>query len=111
MASFPGPKVHRRSRRKLSRGQVPPIPPVAVVVTSVGMVATLTFGVAVVVHGTPNLNVSGGLTLVSQVVISPTVIQQTYSDALVGKTYLLAPGDPSVSSFQGGVVAGASGTF
>jgi hypothetical protein len=111
MASYPGAKVHRRSRRKLGRGQALQIPPVTAIVTSATDVATITFATPVVVNGTIPMNVSGGLTLVSQTVVSPTVVTQTYSGALTTKTYNIPAATPQIASFQGGTFAGVSGTF
>lgn len=111
MASFPGAKVHRRSRRQLGRGQSIPTPPLTFVMTSSGDDAILTFSVPVVVRGAIDLHVSGGLNYVSQTVVSPTVIHQTYDAAVATKTWSVTAGDAGAASFQGGVLAAASGTF
>lgn len=111
MATFPSSKVHRVSRRKLGRGQHTQLAPVTVVVTDTGDVATLTFSNPIVVNGTIPMNVSGGLTLVSQVVVSPTVVTQTYSGALTTKTYSIPVGSPTITGTQGQSFAGVSGTF
>ena len=70
----------------------------------------ITFSVPVVVNGNLNLSLAG-VTLVSQVVTSPTVLTQTYSAAVVGKAWTITAGDPSIATFQGGSVAGSSGNF
>ncbi|MBV8069886.1 MAG: hypothetical protein JO270_08285 [Acidobacteriaceae bacterium] len=111
MASFPTPNVKRVNRRKLGRGQSIQHPAVGVTVTSSASTATLTFSQAVVVNGKPNLVVTGGPTFVSQAVVSPTQITQTYSAALATHNYTLAANDPAIASFQGGGNAAASGTF
>jgi hypothetical protein len=109
--SYPGPKVHRVNRRKLGRGQYPAGNSVTVVVTDTGTVATLTFARPVTVTGPINLNVAGGPTYVSQAIVSPTVVTQTYSAALTSHTYTINGNTPNVSTYQGGGVAGTSGTF
>lgn len=111
MASYPGAKVHRPSRRKLGRGQSIPRPGVDVEVDGSGTTVTLTFSVPVIVRGDIGLEVTGGPTFVSQVVTSPTVVTQTWSGAVDGLDYDLPAGDLNVSTAQGGVETGASGTF
>jgi hypothetical protein len=111
MASYPGPKVHRVNRRKLGRGQYPSSNAITVTVTDAGAVATLTFSRPVTVNGTIPLNVSGGLTFVSQAIVSPTVVTQTWSAALTGKTYSIPTATSQVTSYQGGALIGAAGTF
>jgi hypothetical protein len=110
MASFPSPKVHRSSRRKLGRGQHVQQP--AVVATPVATTDTvvITFSLPVIVNGNLNLNTSVG-TLVSQVITSPTVVTQVYSVSVAAATWSIAGGDPTVQTFQGGQLAPASGTF
>lgn len=111
MASYPGAKVHRRNRRKLGRGQSTPRQVVDTVVDGDSDTATITFDAPVVVRDNIDLHVSGGLTLVSQTIVSTQEVQQVYSGALAGKTWELDAGDPAISTFQGGQVAGNSGTF
>jgi hypothetical protein len=111
MAAYPGPKVHRSNRRKLGRGQFPSGNSVAVVVTDAGSVATLTFSKAVVVSGIIPMTVSGGRTFVSQTVVSPTVVTQTWSGALTTLTYVVPANTPNVGTSTGGVCSGAAGTF
>ena len=111
MASFPGAKVHRVKRTKLGKGQHVQLPPVTVTVTSATATATLTFSVPVVINGTIPLVVSGGVTLVSQTIVSSTVVQQLFSGPLATHTWSIAGGIPQVATFQGGGLAPASGTF
>lgn len=111
MATFPTAKKHRASRRKLGRGQHVQLPPATAVITSATDTATITFNVPVVVNGTIPMNVSGGLTLTSQTVVSPTVVTQLYSGALATKTYSIPANAPEIATMQGGGFAGASGTF
>lgn len=109
--AYPGSKVHRVSRRKLGRGQYPTSNGVTVVVTDTGSTATLTFARPVVVTGNIPMTVSGGTTLTSQTIVSPTVVTQVYSSALTTKTYNLPSGAANVATYQGGQVIGAAGTF
>jgi len=109
--AFPNAKKHRPSRRKLGKGQTRMVPPVTVTVTDSTTTVTLTFSVPVIVTGNIPLHVSGGLTLVTQVITSPTVVTQTYSASVSAKTWSINANDPSISTFQGGGVAPASGTF
>src|ERR1700690_4049493 len=110
MATYPGPKVHRVSRRKLGRGQYPQTTAVTVTVTDTGSTATITFSQPVVVSGTIALNVSGGLTLTSQTVVSNTVVTQVYSGTLATKTWSIASNTANVRGVTGGGLAAASGT-
>lgn len=111
MASFPGPKVHRSSRRQLGRGQSVQVPAAAVVVTDSTITVTFTFNQPVVVSGTIPLVQDSGETLVSQTIVSPTVVHQVYTGTLAGAHWSLAANPATVRTFQGGGVAAASGTF
>lgn len=111
MATYPTSKVHRPNRRKLGKGQYPPISPVSCTITATGSVATLTFPVPVVVSGTIPLTVAGGPTFVSQAIVSPYVVTQTFSAALTTHTYSLPANAANVRSQQGGVTVGETGTF
>ena len=110
MASFPGSKVHRPSRRKLGRGQHLQLPLATFVMTSSTNTAILTFSVPVVVSGQVDLHVSGGLGFVSQVQLSPQVLHVLYDGAVGGKTWSVGPGEP-VATFQGGGLAPQADTF
>ena len=111
MAAFPGSNVHRPSRRQLSKGQAVQHADAVAAVTASGSVATITSNVPLVVRGPLPLSVSGGPTFVSQVVVSPTVVQLTFSAALAGHAWTLDGGSANASTFQGGGLAAASGTF
>jgi hypothetical protein len=111
MGSFPGPKVHRSSRRQLGRGQSVQAPAATVDASASTVTVTITFDVPVVVSGTIPLTHSGVQTLVSQTVISPTVVHQVYSATMAGATWAIAANPATVRTFQGGGVAAASGTF
>jgi len=109
--SFPNANVHRRSRRKLGRGQYPGIPAVGVVVSSTGTTnATLTFARPVQINGNVNLAVATR-TLVSQTVVSPLVVTQEWSGNVTGLAYVLTANSPAVSTPTGGGNSGAIGTF
>jgi hypothetical protein len=104
-------KVHRTSRRKLGRGQHTQLPSVNITVTDSSDTATLTFDRPVVINGTIPLTVSGSVNLVTQTVVSPTVVTMLYSGPLTTLTYSLAADVPEIATFQGGTNAAVSGTF
>jgi hypothetical protein len=109
--AFPGPKVHRPSRRKLGRGQYPNTFQVGVTVTSTGTTnATLTFASPVVVSGLLPLTVAT-LTRVSQTVVSPTVVTQVMSGNVATHAFNLPANSAGVRSTQGAGNQAASGTF
>jgi hypothetical protein len=110
MASYPTPNVHRVNRRKLGRGQFPPINLVPVTITSSSDTATITFAQAMVVPGKVGLLVTGGPTFVSQAIVSPTVVTQLFSAALATHAYTL-PQNAGPKNSQGGGNAASSGTF
>jgi hypothetical protein len=109
--AYPGAKVHRVSRRKLGRGQYPASNGITVVVTSSGTTnMTLTFSRPVVVTGTIPSTVATR-TLVSQTVVSPTVVTQVWSGNVTALAYTVPSNAANVSSYQGGALVGAAGTF
>ncbi len=109
--SFPGPNVHRRSRRKLGRGQLPPSQTVGVVVTSTGTTNfRMTFARPVVVRG-HILSTVATKTLVSQTQTSPVIVDQVWSGNVTGLAYTVPAASPEVSGVTGGSNAGAAGTF
>lgn len=108
--AFPGPKVHRVNRRKLGRGQFPTTTAVACVITGASTTVTLTFARPVVVTGPIPMTVAT-LTFVSQTIVSPTIVTQTWSGTLTGHAWTLQAGAANVATFQGGQVMGSSGTF
>jgi hypothetical protein len=107
---YPGPKIHYPSRRHLGRGQFPTAIGVAVTITFSGSTATLTFARPIVVTGVLPLTVTG-LTLVTQTVVSPTVVTQLFSGPLINLTYLLTSGTKAAQTNQGGPIEGTYGTF
>lgn len=111
MAAFPTQKTHRRNRRKLGKGQYPNVAIVGVAVTSTGTTnVTLTFNTPVTVSGNLS-NTVATRTLVAQTVVSPTVVTQVWSGNVATLAYVVPPNDPAVTSYTGGRLAGAAGTF
>lgn len=109
--SYPGPKVHRKNRRKLGRGQFATATGVGCTITSSGTTnLTMTFARPVVVTGTIPTTVATK-TLVSQTVVSPTVVTQVWSGNVTGLAYTLPAGAANVATYQGGPTLGTSGTF
>jgi len=104
--------VNRRSRRVMPRGQGAGIPVGATaVLTSTGTTnVTITFSQPVVVTGTLGMTVAT-LTLVSQTVVSPTVVTQVWNGNVATHLGTLPANDPNVATYQGGKVAGTSVTF
>lgn len=112
--AFPTAKVHRVSRRRLGRGQQSVASQgnsVAVAMTDAVAVLTLTFAKPVIVSGTIPVTVAGGPTFVSQTVVSPTVVTQTWSATLVGHLVTLPGNAANVATYQGGGTIGTSATF
>jgi hypothetical protein len=110
MASFPGAKVHRSSRRALGRGQHTQLPGADVVFTTTTPVVHMAFSVPVVVRGLLDPGVTG-LTPVSQVIVDSQHVNVTMSDATTGLAYNYPAADPLVSTMQGGQETGTAGTF
>lgn len=107
---FPSGKTHRINRRKLGRGQFPTATGVAVVITGTASTATLTFARPVVVTGPIPLSVATR-TNSTQTVVSPTVVTILQSGTVTGLAFSLPSGAANVSTYQGGPVAGTTGTF
>ena len=108
--SFPSGKTHYPSRRHPTKGAYPVAQGVACTITFTGSTATLTFSRPVIVTGPISLSVPGA-TLVTQTTVSPTVVTQLYSVPLSGLTYTLQAMATNVATYQGGPVAGTTGTF
>lgn len=111
MASFPGPKVHRHNRRKLGRGQVPSRPGVTAAPVAATSTVTITFSVPVVVSQNIDLHLDPAVVLNSQQQTSPTTVVQHYAATVVGSDWSIDAAQAGISTFQGGGVAAASGTF
>lgn len=109
MASFPGSKVHRKNRRKLGRGQFPDVPTATMTVTVLSAdVAKVVSNVPIVFSSPLPLSVAT-LTFVSQVQVSTTEVDVTFSGALAGKAWTLLSN--CGTTFIGGGTAAGSGTF
>lgn len=107
---YPANKPHRRNRRRLQAGQGPFPAPVTVTASPSGSTVILTFSRPVNISGNIGLTVAT-LTFVSQAVNSPTQVTVTMSGAVATHAWSLPSNDPHISSYEGGVVVGASGTF
>ncbi len=110
MASFPGAKIHRVSRRTLGKGQHVQLPPVTITATASTTTITLTFSAPVIISGTIPLASNTG-TFVSQTVVSATQVQQVWSTSQATATWSIPAGCPQIATFQGGGNAAAGGTF
>lgn len=114
MASFPTGNVHRRSRRKLGRGQYPVLPSVTAALTDDVTDVTIDFDQPVIVSGPIDLHLTritpAVPALLTQVVVSTTQVLQTYASTVVGCDYAVGPEAP-VKSHAGGGLAVAVGTF
>jgi hypothetical protein len=111
MASYPGAKVHRINRRKLGRGQYPTGNMVTAVLTNPSAdVVQIAFSRPVVVSGTIPLTTSNGV-FVSQAVISPTVVQQTFSLTQAAATVSMPSNPANVAANPAGGIVGATVTF
>ena len=108
--AFPGPKVHRASRRKLGKGQHPQPAQATCVITASTDDLILTFDVPVVVSGVIPVTTSSG-TLVSQTIVSTTVVRQTFNASQAAATVSLASNPLNVNTYQGGGVAPFTATF
>ena len=109
--AYPGAKVHRPSRRKLGRGQYPTSLGTTVVLTSTGTTdVTMTFARPVIVTGTIPTTVAT-LALVSQTVVSPTVVTQVWSGNVATHLGTFPSNAANVTTQQGGGVAGTATTF
>ena len=111
MASFPGAKVHRVSRRRLGRGQSVQRPGATVTAAATTVTVTLTFDVPVIVSARIPLVIATNPAFVSQTVVSPTVVHQVYGSSCAGLAWSLAGNAAGIATFQGGGVAAAAGTF
>lgn len=109
MASFPGAKVHRVSRRKLGRGQHAAAPPVTITMSSSTSTVTLTFSVPVVVSGTIPMTSAAG-SFVSQAILSSTQVSQVWSTTQTSVSKAIVAGVPQILSYQGGVNAAVTST-
>lgn len=107
---FPTNQRHSRNRRRLGPGQGPFPAPVTVSVAPSGSTMIVTFSRPVTVSG-PIAATVATRAFVSQVVNSPTQVTITFDGTMTTKAWTFPSNSPAVLSYQGGVTAGASGTF
>lgn len=110
MASYPTSNVHRRSRRKLGRAQHQQAAAATTTAATTTPNVTLTFNVPVIVSGPLTITV-GSLTILSQQQLTPTTYEFVLSGTTTSETYSFPANQPNIATFQGGGVAGVSGTF
>lgn len=110
MASFPGSKVHRVSRRSLGRGQTVVKTQLVATPTVSTITVTIAFDRPVIVSGAIELHLSAGGPLVSHEQTSATSVTQVYTTSAAGADWSI-DSDAPVRTFQGGTVAPAAGTF
>jgi hypothetical protein len=111
MASFPGSKVHRVSRRRLGKGQSPQRTAVTLTPTVNVAVVTLTGNVPFIVSGPIPLLTSGGGPIVSQVQTSPTTVNVVFSSTQAAATVSLIANCGAIQTYQGGGNSAFSITF
>lgn len=104
MGAFPGPKVHRVSRRKLGKGQHVQVPPVNITATVSTVTVSLVFGQPVVING-PIVATSTAGTLQSQAVIDTTHVNLVFSTSQAAATVTIPAGQPTIRTSQGGTNA------
>jgi hypothetical protein len=110
MASFPGAKVKRPNRRKLSRGQHTQFSSANATPSAATVTVTIAFDRPVIVSGNIDLGLLG-VDLVSQVQNDNVTVTQVYSATVVGLDWTIEDNDPVIKTTQGGGVNGDSGTF
>jgi len=111
MASYPGPNVHRHSRRKLSRGQYPQAASATMAPVDTVAEVVITFSRPVVVSGDINLHLDPPVALLAQVVNSSMVVTQTYAATVTGSDWVFDGALTDVRTTEGGAVAAAAGSF
>lgn len=108
---YPGPKVHRANRRKLSRGQFPQNLGTTVAATPSTNSVILTFARPVLYMGGGVALTVGSNSVISATQNTPTQITILTSTTVAGKAWNFPGGQTNIQTQQGGTVAGASGTF
>ncbi len=111
MASYPGSKVHRVSRRKLGRGQHVQVPAANATLSIATTTLHVAFDVPVIVSGPIPAVSDGAQTIVSQTIVDVNHVDIVFSATLVGASVTIEANPPTVRTFQGGGMAAASGTF
>lgn len=110
MASFPGSKVHRESRRKLGRGQT--IQQTGAILSATVSTVTVTFTLnrPCVIDGIVPVTTTSGA-FVSQTILSPTSFQQVFTMTQAAATLTIAQNCGAIRTFQGGGNQAFSVTF
>jgi hypothetical protein len=108
--AFPTNKAHRRNRRKLQTGQGPFPAAATVTVAPSTNSMVLTFNRPVNLNGTIGCTVAGRA-LVSQTQNSAQQITVLFDGTVATKAWTVPANSPALSTYQGGPVSGASGTF
>jgi hypothetical protein len=110
MASFPGSKVHRVSRRQLGRGQHVQLAAVTLTAVASTVTVTVTASAPIILSGRPAWITNTG-SIVSFAQTSATVFTLTFTSSQAAASYALAAGDPNIRTPQGGSNTALSGTF
>lgn len=108
--AFPTANRKTPSRRRNQRGGGPFPPYVVTTIAPSGSTLILTFSSPVNISGNIAATVATR-TFVSQHVDSPTQVTITMSGTVAGLAYAVPTPIPQASTYQGGQVLGASGTF
>ena len=91
MASYPGNKVHRTSRRRLGKGQHPQLPAVTITATAATVTVHLVFSAPVVVRGPiPYVTSSGAVS--GQTVIDTTHVDLTCTESQAAAAWSIIAG-------------------
>lgn len=109
MASFPGAKVHRKNRRKLGRGQFPPLASPTLTVTAHSADVARVVSSVPVVWGPMSGMTVATLTFASAAVVDQYTVDVTFSGALAGHAYTVPVG--AGTAYNGSPTPAASGTF
>jgi hypothetical protein len=108
MASFPNSKIHKPSRKKLGKGQVPPTAPATVTPSVATTTVTLTASVPGI-FANPTTFVATGGTIVSQGQLTPTTYQIVYTATQAAAVWTLPA--HAFTTNSGGTSIASSGTF
>ncbi len=110
MASFPGAKTHRESRRKLGRGQTIQQPGANISATASTVTVTFTLDRPCVIDGIVPVTTSSGV-FVSQHITSSTQFEQVYTLTQAAATISIDLNCGAIRTFQGGGNNAFSKTF
>ena len=110
MASYPGPKVHRVSRRKLGKGQHPQPVPASITATVETTTVHLAFDRPVIISGAIPYVTSTGV-VDSQTIVDNQHVDLVCSTSQEDATWSIAGNCGAIATFQGGGNAPAGGTF